>query len=220
MDPIDKGVQRYPDELSDALLNEHEFLVAVEQTVSIAKEATTNEEECNLAIMFHLGVLCYIQGIQLAVENLKREGKLNDASVSSVDRQVMAILCGQTRWEFAEAYCKNLLGVQINPIGLLVVLKRISSDDSGENDKVLSEAVDEAARIIESQAKGDLASIGKPPETIPADIGINLESELIPTFFSLLEEIGTFYIDRDKYETDEQRELHDKIISIYQKISE
>lgn len=58
MDPIDKGVQRYPDELSDALLNEHEFLVAVEQTVSIAKETTTNEEDCNLAIMFHLGVLC------------------------------------------------------------------------------------------------------------------------------------------------------------------
>lgn len=220
MDAVDKDLQRYPDELSDALLNEHEFLVAVEKTVSIAKETTSSDDERDVAIMFHLGVLCYIQGVQLAVENLKREGRLNDETVSHVDRQVMAILCGQTRWEFAEAYCKNLLNVQINPIGLLVVLKHIAGENSGDGDKVLSAAVDEAAKIIESQAKGDLASIGKPQDVAPVNVGVNLESELIPTFFSLLEQIGTFYIDRDKYETDEQRKLHDEIISIYQKISE
>jgi len=213
-----KSNKPYPDEVNNNLLNESEFLLAVEEIVSIAVSENAEESDQGIAIMFHLGVLCYIQGVQLAVENLKRDGKINDANISRVQRQLLAVLCAQTRWEFAETYCKNMLKLELNPLGLLVVLKHISSENTGDTDAELAEAVDQAATIIEDKAKGELASVSTPPQ-VP-DIGINLNSDLIPEFFKLLEKIGTFYMDRDKYETDEQKELHDRIVAIYQKISE
>lgn len=210
----------YPDEVESKLMDEHEFLLAVEATVSIATAENPGQSERDLAIIFHLGVLCYIQGVQLAVENLKRYGKLNDQSISHVERQVMSILCAQTRWEFAETYCKTMLNVQISPIGLLIVLKHIANDNTSESDAALAEAVEQASHILEEKAKGELASvkrarfIGTDHPLIKADAG------LVREFFTLLEEIGTFYMDRDKYETDEQKELHDRIVAVYQKITE
>lgn len=210
----------YPDDRISTLLTEHEFLLAVEETASLAAANNSSANDRDTAIMFHLGVLCYIQGMILAVENFKREGRLNDPTLSKEERCLTAILCAQTRWEFAEVYCKNMLNLQINPIGLLIVLKRIAMDGSGEDDAAMSSAVDKASHILEQKAKGDLACISAQKDGVDQELEINAEPNDISEFFALLEKIGTFYMDRTKYETDEQRELHDQIISIYRKITE
>lgn len=208
----------YPDEKDDSLLNEREFLTAVESTISIAKAEIADGEARDLAILFHLGVLCYIQGVQLAVENLKRDGKLNDPSVSRIDRQVLSILCAQTRWEFADTYCRTMLEMTINPVGLLIVLKHIADEQEDDSDGELAQAVDVAAHIIEEKAQGELASVES--RSMPENITtITADETLVKEFFDLLEEIGTFYADRDKYETEEQKELHDRVVAAYQQIA-
>ena len=44
--------------------------------------------------------------------------------------------------------------------------------------------------------------------------------QLMKDFFKSLIEIGTYHRDRDQYETDQQRELHDRIIAIYHRLGE
>lgn len=206
----------YPDSVVNSLLNEDEFLAAVEATVSLASSENPTIETRDIAIMFHLGVLCYIQGVQLAVNRYTKDGLINSKSVSPIQRQITAILYAQTRWEFAETYCRTMLNIDINPIGLLVVLKRIAED--GPNDDILDKAVDAAARIIEERAENEVAEIGK-IETPEITIDTEHESGFVPELFKLLDKLGTFHVDRRKYETHEQQKLHDKILEIYRRMT-
>lgn len=206
---------KYPDEIIDCLIDEKVFLLAVEQTITLADQLNCDDSDRAMAVLAHLAMLCYIQGMCKTVDELTSTGKLKDASITPSERELMVVRNGQSRWEFAKLYCKDTLNVDLHPLGMLVVLKRLAIDDeSGSKNEALSDAVDTVAAELESIAKKELEEVqARTSETLQA---VHVKNpSLIPEFFRSLEDIGTFNFDRSKYDNDSDRAKHDRIMELY-----
>lgn len=210
---------RYPDDTVECLLSPDMFLLAVERVISIATKENQDDTDRATAILFHLGLLCYIQGMHQTAEDLVKENKLHDKSITAFDREVLAVKNGQRRWELAETYCKDALEIDLSPIGMLVVLKRMAIDDgSGNTNEPLAKAVDHVATELENCAKNEADKLHKNKDTSEYPEITIKEPDLIPEFFSMLEDIGTLHFDRDKYKNPSDLEKHDHIMALYKRI--
>lgn len=193
--------------------NKTEILVIAEQLINQTKlEYPNNDEAQASAILANLSILCYSQGMNYVVLNMNIKKYPNrDDIFADVIKEA------QKRWEWIIAYCKDTLNIELHPLGMLFVLRFVTS---GEHDlyapHVLA-GIERVSRELDKKIAEDVkVAEAKPvPEIDEFDGDI---PTLIMEYFKLLEEIGTFYRDRDKYETEEQKLLHDRIVAIYRKI--
>lgn len=207
----------YPDEFSGSL-NEQEVLFAAERTIEIARqEAEGNDEKACQLIIAHLATLCYNQGVERFVAGVKNKTvQVTDVS----DCMFGAVIESQKLWEWVADYCRDTKDIHLHPMGMLIFLRYTSStEDPTDDDAALVAAIDRYTTGLELKLKEENKLTDEPPVSVPDIENFSGDDTvLIVEFFRLMEKIGTFYHDRSKYDSDEKRELHDRIVAIHHRI--
>lgn len=209
---------RYPDEaIMFSPLEQPALLVAAEYIVKLATDETPDQDQRAAIILAHAAQLCYNQGVATVID---RHTKAGD-SISDMESDIYdALHAGQCAWEMVSKYYKDMLSIELHPLGMMTVLLvsiNNSAGDESEEFRLLSRVIKQYLEDVEKKEKEELKNVDvKPvPEVENSD---KSDSELMIEYFKLMEEIGTFYHDRDRYDTEEKRELHDRIVAIFNKI--
>jgi len=205
----------YPDALGGTL-TEQEILFAAERTIELARqEAEGNDEKACQLIIAHLSMLCYDQGVDTFVTQAKKK---NTSHIDPVDCMYGALLESQKKWEWVTDYCRDTLSIHLHPMGMLVFLRFSSNTENPSDDDVsLMKAIDRYAKELELKAQDELKEA--PPVSVPdIDNFTGDETTLIIEFFKLMDQIGTFYHDRNRYASEEKKQLHDRIVAIHNRI--
>lgn len=117
------------------------------------------------------------------------------------------VVYGHTLWKECINYINEKGGSQLN-VYIYLMLLQASPTLTGMSDKeknIFIQAFDAGTKEIE-ELEGSEAPKFKDGE----NFGI-----LINEYMRLMQELGTFYRDRGRYKTDEERRMHDRIMEIY-----
>lgn len=207
----------YPDEFSGSL-NEQEILFAAERTIEIAhQEAEGNDEKACQLIIAHLSTLCYNQGVERFISKIKKE---KVPTVDSDECMLGAVMESQKLWEWVADYCRDTKDIHLHPLGMLIFLRYSSTpEEPSDDDTALVTAIDRYAEELEHKLQEENKLIDDAPVAVPDIENFSGDDTvLMMEFFKLMEEIGTFYHDRSRYDSDEKRELHDRIVAIHNRI--
>jgi len=191
--------------------NKAEILAVAETLIQQAQKEHTNEEAQASAILANLAVLCYSQGMNATCN----KGVKAFASTDDIFADVIAE--AQIRWEWIITYCHDVLNIDLHPLAMLFVLRFITSSENDVYAPHVLAGIERVSKQLDEKIAEDV-------QAADAEIDPEIESfdgsmaTLVVEYFKLLEEIGTFHRDRDKYETEEQKKLHDRIVTIYRKI--
>lgn len=208
----------YPDEFSGSL-KEQEILFAAERTIEIAhQEAEGNDEKACQLIIAHLSTLCYNQGVERFIATITGQ-KL--PSIDSDECMYGAVMESQKLWEWVADYCRDTKDIHLHPLGMLMFLRYTSSpEDPNDDDMALVKAIDRYAAELEKKLKEESRLTDDTPVAVPDIENFSGDDTvLMVEFFKLMEEIGTFYHDRSRYDSDEKRALHDRIVAIHNRIT-
>ena len=191
--------------------NNAEILAVAETLIQQAQDEYKNEEARASAILANLVVLCYSQGMNATCH----KGIDKFTCIDDIFADVIAE--AQMRWEWIITYCRDVLSIDLHPLAMLFVLQFITSS---KNDPYAPHVLEGIARVnkrLDEKIAEDVkvADAESDPEIENFD---GCTATLVVEYFSLLEKLGTFHRDRDRYETEEQKKLHDRIVAIYHRI--
>ena len=120
-------------------------------------------------------------------------------------------------WGHLHTYVMKKYGIDdIDPVFPMNMFKEMFGNTEMEPDinKALLRVAEEEKTFVDKYKRGyDIVSVPE-IENFSGD-----PTELMDAYFNMVEQLGTFYPDRDRYETDDQRKLHDKIVAIMQKLN-
>lgn len=191
------------------LFDKAEVLLAAE---NLLKESVEYGDEQQDWLIKNLALLCYSHGV-LATENKDKIEPFKTVD----DRLYNAIGIGQMVWDHISAYMKDTSAVELHPLGFLATLYAFSEEQDFQD---LKEVI---TTFSKDWIKLQIEDAKKVPEVVPRPEIENFAGdprELIDAFFNMAQELGTFYSDRDKYSTDHERDLHDRLVAIYKKVFE
>lgn len=211
----------WPYEVTD-VFDHAQILLATEQTIQMVTDMGLDESGRSAMITMNLVQLCYSQGINCV---MSKNTKLAEDDRERIMLEIVRE--SQSRWEWISSYCKDTLNINFHPFTLLCTLGALASaqieDESVQNaNHALVDAINTYMDKMELEFKSDLELVNPPVVDAPAESQIDLDKsndELIQEYFKLMLELGTFYRDRSRYKTDHERELHDRIIAIHEKIT-
>lgn len=129
-------------------------------------------------------------------QKIGREEFVNDKSL------VNEIVCDyDTLWYYGVTHIQERYGIQIYRYADMVYLKIMVSNSPELND-AFQESID---RFLANQEASHSNKKTYPIES----------EELIKEFFRIFKELKIFYISRDMYKTEQEREMYDRLSDIY-----
>ena len=151
----------------------------------------------------------YLQGVYLAADT-------REPGTDAVDVVYSAIINGRDSWDMALAFYKENMHLEINPAFYMLGVRELFNGDSkADYDVALSKAFD---RVINEAMDTLKKAIEVHEEVKPEDVPDDIDEEAFVRFFEAFKDIKSFRRDRNAYDTDEQKVLHDELMSIYYSI--
>ena len=199
----------------DIILSREQRLLAADLDATIMK-AMAMDEGREVACAWLISDLSILVVDQADMTVQQEQDGRDDVTFSEACRSMIDI--AQSMWMEIINYLKDTRDIEIHALAMLqMVLNTCQEYPSNTNDDM--------AKIIMDKIRDIYSEIPKEFETVdvPNIPGISDSSDyrqLMKDFFKSLIEIGTYHRDRDQYETDQQRELHDRIIAIYHRLGE
>ena len=152
---------------------------------------------------------------QADLEYASEKGHENDTLDAACAR---VITIAQTIWSQMVNYLKDTRDVEIHPLAMLHVLLGACKEDQSELNVAMTRAIEHQMEEMFHAASKEITTMEVPHILEIAECTDSMK--LTRDFFDLMQRIGTYRRDRSAYETDEQRELHDRIIATYHRLGE
>ena len=200
-----------PDELINSCprFSDEKILVAAELLMANKdKHGETHEEQMNW-LTLQLADICHLQGMLRAADDQK-----TTPYKDLTDALYHAISYAHAAWQNVVSYLKDTSSTQLYPLGVVVYLKGICKE------KPFPELEAALERFMRQWIKWQSEQI-KDLEVVPVPEVENFTGdpkELILAYFNMANELETFYGDRSKYDSDDKRKLHDKMVAIFNKV--
>ena len=208
----------------DRAMSDEEFLAAMEDELVLLDRVKEHEgeEQAMLWLIMEISTLC----IQQAYCHLGQTAPTmdQDGAQEAFESYTEKILtAAQNYWVRASAYLKGTNGIELHPLGLLASLHYVFSDTGESDDKEASTrqiVMKFSAKILnelDTELRRDLQ--GETIVPVPEIDNFSGDpKELIPAYFFYMMKLGTFHRNRDSYETEEQKVMHDKLLAIHRRI--
>ena len=149
----------------------------------------------------------------------RAEGLTNPDASDAQAYSNRLITLAQFIWDEIVNYLKDTAEIEVHPLAMLQILMANYLDQKETPvTKVMKTAIYHQVETMYKDIPNEFEAVEVP--NIPEILECNDAEKLIKDFFQLLSDIGTFHRDRDVYENDDQRKLHDRIIATYHRLGE
>lgn len=197
-----------------SILDKPAMLMAVDRTVDlVTKEFPTNEEERLANLMIELTALCLNQA-KLVVRSA-HDMNNNDPNFR-VDFMYYVILEADNRWSMVRQYLQDTRQIEIHPLMLISIIRNGLVNDPNnqtELDRITIEALDRYADTMK-ETLGEILGVDNRFEEIKLP-SIKNDPELLMRFFEAFKALGVVHRKKSEYQTEEQKQAYDKLMAIY-----
>jgi len=199
----------------DHLMTREERLMAIDMDTKLLDEVMTSEGESEGMAWFIADLAGF--AITQADMEYKAEGHENDNDPQAYANRIVTM--AQMIWDEFVNYLKDTRDIELHPMSMLQVLLSIYIDQEDTPIVVtIKRAIINQIETMYKDAPEELKTVEVPD--IPEINNSTDPDGLLKSFFQLLSDIGTFHRNRSEYTTDEQRNLHDRIIATYYRLGE
>lgn len=192
-------------------------ILALDQKL-VAKKDSTPSQEAEFDALLSMWLL------QHAFSQLNTTGPIDINSDEAVNFIADAIIIAHDGWLYAvsfiqEHYDQNHYNVELDRFGLLIQLSCYADSKSDPKlNAVYRKALDKAIVVIGDKLTSDIQLAHEEATKELEDILDAADESLLQEFFKTFQEIGTFYRDPSRYDNDEDRKRHQKMMEIYNRI--
>lgn len=205
----------------DLCLNLEERLAVVESDMKVLEELRPREGD-EVALSWLMSDLATFAITQAAFEV---DASMDDQNLTTPDEFIRKIIDdAQAIWDTLIEYLKDTHDLILHRLGMLAMLSQLNAGGYFSSWDTQDQA-DAVNRITQAKMQELMHATPKEFQSVdaPAVAGVTDSSDvdaLTQDFFRSMIKIGTFHRDRDAYETEEQRQLHDRIVAIYHRLGE
>lgn len=130
-----------------------------------------------------------------------------------------AIITAHNGWLHAVSFVHDQYDIELDRFGFLVQMSYYA-DGNGDPklNAVYRKALDKAVVIIGDKITNEIQLAQEEATKELKDILDAADETLLQEFFTTFQEIGTFYRDPSRYDNDEDRKRHHKMVEIYNQI--
>lgn len=203
--------------MTERLSPEQQMMVVDQEAVQLQRyqkvegDQRFSDEELMLWFLTDLSSFAISQADHIYMEDEYRP----EVTRAQATRRTVTI--AQELWDEIVNYLKDHFDIQIHPLAMLTILHTAVDDGTELSDDFRTAILDQATEILSFEPK-EFKTI--PVPDIPELNQATDTNALTKEFFEDMLKLGTFHRDRDAYETEDQKRIHDRIIAIYSRLGE
>ena len=173
-------------------------------------EDRLSDEDVLVEFLGTIAELSYMQGLVMM-----RSAKPCGVDVNMEDQIYESFQATSNRYEMARHYLYSTYQIELHPLFIMIFIRGLFDSRSAlPYDTTMAKAFSRFIEVRENEIKQafETNEVVSPDDIDP---NANIDPDTFKNFFELFKELKEFHRNRNDYESDEARSMHDELMKLY-----